>query len=195
MIVAAQLRPGRPSDAADLAALIDMASRGLINWYWSTLCGPGESAFEKGRTRIRNNTESLAHCSRWMVAERDGDAAGGYTGHLLAAAHTDESNSEVYVPMLELESLVEGSWYLMALAVFEEHQRKSVGSLMLADAVTQATKAGATQMSLLVESVNDGAVSFYRRAGFQELARRPYIPFPGSRDDGDWILLTKEVAK
>jgi ribosomal protein S18 acetylase RimI-like enzyme len=193
--VAAQLRPGRPSDAADLAALIDMASRGLINWFWSTLCGPGESALEKGRTRIRNNTDSLAHWSQWTVADAGGDVAGAYTGHFLTAPHTDDSHAEVYVPMLELESLVEGSWYLMALAVFEEHQRKGLGALMLADAEKQARKAGASLMSLLVESVNVGAVRFYRCFGFQELARRAYIPFPGSRDAGDWILLTKEVAR
>jgi len=193
--VAGQLRPGRSSDAADLAALIDMASRGLINWFWSTLREPGESAFEKGRTRIRNNTDSPAHWSQWTVADADGNAAGAYTGHFLAASHTDDTHSEVYVPMLELESLVVGSWYLMALAVFEEHQRKGLGALMLADAEKQARKAGASLISLLVESMNEGAVCFYHRAGFRELARRAYIPFPGSRDDGDWILLTKEVAR
>jgi ribosomal protein S18 acetylase RimI-like enzyme len=175
--------------------LIDMAARGLLTWYWSTLCGPGESAFEKGRTRIMHNTDSPAHWSQWTVAEEDGAAAGAYTGHYLATAHSDDSLSKVFVPMLELQAFALGTWYLMALAVFEEHQKKGIGSLMLADADRQAQRAGSTQMSLLVESVNDAAVGFYRRAGFRELARRAYIPFPGSRDDGDWILLTKEVAR
>ena len=188
------MRPGRMSDSADLAALVDNASRGLLNWFWSSLCGPSESAFEKGRTRIRNNTESPAHWSKWIIAASQDVTAGAYSGYRLEAIQPDEALPQVYAPMLELEALVEGSWYLMALAVFAEHRRKGIGSVMLAGAEQEARHAGASRMSLLVESVNDAAVRFYQRAGFQELARRAYIPFQGSRDEGDWILLTKEVA-
>lgn len=195
MSAAAQLRAGRASDAADLAALIDMAARGLLCWFWSSLCGPGESAFEKGRTRIRNNAESPAHWSRWTIAAREDVTAGAYSGHRLEAVQPDETLPRVYAPMLELEALVVGSWYLMALAVFAEHRGKGVGALMLTGAEQEARQAGVSHVSLLVESANHGAIRFYRRAGFQELARRAYIPFPGSRDEGDWILLTKEVAR
>ena len=59
---------------------------------WSTLCASRRiPPSRRGERRIRNNAESLVHWSQWIVAEADGDAAGGYTGHFLAAAHTDDS--------------------------------------------------------------------------------------------------------
>ncbi len=191
----AQLRAGRASDAADLAALVDMAGRGLLNWFWGSLCEARESAFAKGRDRIRNNADMPAHCLKWTIAEVDGQVAGAYTGYRLEHVATDEKLPDVYAPTHELEALVEGSWFLMALAVFAEHRRQGVASIMLADAEKEASRTGASQMSVLAESVNAGAVQLYQAFGFQEWARRAYIPFPGSRDDGDWILLTKEVAR
>ncbi|MFO0993464.1 MAG: GNAT family N-acetyltransferase [Hyphomicrobiales bacterium] len=136
-----------------------------------------------------------AHYLKWTIAEIEGEVAGAYTGYRLDDVSSDESLPDVYAPTHELEALVEGSWFLMALAVFAEHRRRGVGSIMLADAEQQARLAGASQMSVLAESVNIGAVQLYRAFGFQEFGRRAYIPFPGSRDDGDWILLTKEVAR
>lgn len=191
-----QLRSGKPGDAANIAALVDMAGRGLLNWYWSSLCEPGKSAFARGRGRIRNNPDLVAYCEKWTIAEIDGDVAGACTGYLLETHPTDDTDiSDVYAPAHELELMVEGSWFLMALAVFPELRRRGASSKMLADAENRARKAGTSQMSLLVQSVNTDAVLLYRASGFQELARRAYIPFPGSRDDGDWILFTKEVAK
>jgi ribosomal protein S18 acetylase RimI-like enzyme len=191
-----QLRPGKPADAANIVLLVDMAGRGLLNWFWSSLSDPGESAFARGRSRIRNNPDLVAYCQKWAVAEIEGDVAGACTGYLLEAHHTDDGDiSDVYAPAFELEAMVEGSWFLMALAVFPEHRRKGMGSTLLADAEKRARNASASLMSLLVQSVNTDAVLLYQASGFREVARRAYIPFPGSRDDGDWILFTKEVAK
>jgi hypothetical protein len=36
--------------------------------------------------------------------------------------------------------------------------------------------------------VNEGAYRLYRRLGFREWERRPFVPFPGSDETGDWIL-------
>jgi GNAT superfamily N-acetyltransferase len=192
---AAQLRRGRPSDAADLAALVDMAGRGLLNWYWGTLCEAGESAFAKGRDRIRHKADSPGYYLKWTIAEREGEIAGAYTGYRLEPFPNNIILPDVYGPTQELEALVEGSWFLMALAVFAEHRRRGVASSMLADAEQQARRTGFSQMSVLAESVNAGAMQLCQAFGFQEFDRRAYIPFPGSRDDGDWVLLTKEVAR
>ena len=196
MTASVQLRSGKAADAANIAVLVDMAGRGLLNWYWSSLCEPGESAFAIGRARIRNNSDLVAFCEKWTIVEIEGDVAGACTGYRLEAAPMGDSDiPDVYAPAHELEAMVEGSWFLMALAVFPEHRRKGAGSTMLADAEDRARRAGTSQISLLVQSVNAEAVLLYRTSGFHELARRAYIPFPGSRDNGDWILFTKEVAK
>jgi ribosomal protein S18 acetylase RimI-like enzyme len=195
--VACQFRQGRAADAADLAALIDIASRGLLNWFWGTLCAQGESAFDKGRSRIKGKTESPAFCENWTVAEAAGETAGGFTGYRVSKPFdTSEIKAlpDLYAPMLELEAQAAGTWFLMAIAVFAEFRSLGIGGAMLNEAEGQARQAGATQVSILVESANPRAERFYHRAGFREFARRPYIPFPGSRDDGDWVLLMKEVA-
>ena len=49
-------------------------------------------------------------------------------------------------------------------------------------------------MSIIVEDANAGALRLYLRHGFAEWARRPYVPFPGSMDKGDWVLLGKGMA-
>jgi hypothetical protein len=48
-------------------------------------------------------------------------------------------------------------------------------------------------MSIIMEDANVGALRLYLRHGFAERARRPYVPFPGSMDEGDWVLLGKEL--
>jgi ribosomal protein S18 acetylase RimI-like enzyme len=191
-------RSGRASDAADLAALIDCASRGLLNWYWATLCEPGESALEKGRSRIRRIADSPAHYAKWTVAEVDGENAGGFTGYRIPEPFEmagGDDLPEVYTPMLELEQQAAGSWFLMALAVFVEFRGRGIGTALLREAEGHARTAHLSAVSILVESANLGAERLYRRSGYQEMARPPYIPVPGSRDDGDWILLTKEVPR
>ena len=192
------LRPGRATDAADLAALIDTASRGLLNWFWSTLCVPGESAFKKGRSRIKTKTDSPAYFANWTMAEVEGNIAGAFTGYRVSKPFDTGDIStlpELYAPMLELEAQAAGTWFLMAIAVFGEYRGRGIGSAMLGEAAMQARQSGAERLSILVESANGGAERFYHAAGFTETARRPYIPYPGSRDHGDWILLMKEVAR
>jgi ribosomal protein S18 acetylase RimI-like enzyme len=55
--------------------------------------------------------------------------------------------------------------------------------------------ADAPQISLIVEEANAGALKLYLKTGFRESKRRPFIPFPGSTDRGDWILLRKDIAR
>ena len=97
--------------------------------------------------------------------------------------------------MLELEAIAAGSWYVHILAVHPEFRGRGVGSALLSKAEDIARLAGATRIALIVEEANAGALKLYLRDGFEEWTRRPYIPFPESRDQGDWILLKKEIVK
>ena len=38
---------------------------------------------------------------------------------------------DVYAPLLELEALAAGSWFLMAIAVYPEFRRRGFGSALL----------------------------------------------------------------
>ena len=52
---------------------------------------------------------------------------------------------------------------------------------------------GLKSISLQVEEVNNIALEIYKKNGFEEIDRRPYIPFPGSHDTGDFILMMKNL--
>jgi ribosomal protein S18 acetylase RimI-like enzyme len=194
----ARLRQARVSDALDLACLIDCASRGLALWLWSTLRGAGQSSIEVGRHRIRTLTASPLHYAAFTVAEIDGAVAGALTGRLIPLRYERGDSAdlpEVYAPLLELEAVAAGSWYLNVVAVYPEFRGQGLGSALLRKAEEIARLADAPQISLIVEEANAGALKLYLQTGFRESKRRPFIPFPGSADRGDWILLRKDIAR
>lgn len=192
-----QFRPGRISDAADLAILLDAASRRLAAWFWSTMAEPGQSWPEVGRARIRGNPESPTYHSNWVVAEVDGATAGGLNCYLIPASYEagDAARLPVnFTPMLELEAVARGTWYVQVASVFPEFRGMGIGTALLTRAEALAREAGAGRMSIIVESANERAHALYRRFGFAEWDRRPYIPFPGSDDTGEWVLLAKDIG-
>ena len=193
-------RPAQEADALDLACLIDSASRGLVSWFWSTLREPGQSVIEVGRNFIRTKLDSPLYYKAWLVAEIDSAVAGALTGHLIPTPYqggedTDIAGAAVFAPLIELHAAAAGSWYMTALAVHPEFRGCGLGSSFLIKAEEIAGATGASEISLSVEEANVEAVKFYRRHGFIEWARRPYVPFPGSLDEGDWILLRKQITR
>ena len=181
---------------SDLAVLVDSAARGLVAWLWTTLRNPGQSILEVGRHRILTNTDSFTHFANWTVAEIDREVVGGLTGYVVPEPDKSQAISdlpEAFAPFLELEALAVGTWLILAVAVFPEHRGRGFGTALLAEAENRARRAGARQISLLVETANAGALRLYTLYGFREQARRPYVPFPGSTDEGDWLLMVKDV--
>jgi ribosomal protein S18 acetylase RimI-like enzyme len=193
-----RLRQARESDALDLACLIDSASRGLALWLWSTLRKPDQATIEVARHRIRTLTASPHYYGAFTVSEIDGVVAGALTGRLLPIPYERGDAADLpdaFAPVLELEAVAAGTWYLNVISVYPEFRGRGLGSALLAKAEAIATLSEASQMSLIVEAVNAGALTLYLRHGFVEWARRPYIPFPGSMDEGDWLLLKKKITR
>jgi ribosomal protein S18 acetylase RimI-like enzyme len=134
----------------------------------------------------------------FTVAEIDGACAGALAGRSIPTPYQRGDSAdlpEVFAPLLELEAVAAGSWYLTVIAVHAELRGQGVGSALLRKAEDIARAAEARQISLIVEAANAGAHKLYLSHGFGEWTRRPYIPFPGSRDEGDWVLLKKDLAR
>ena len=61
---------------------------------------------------------------------------------------------------------------LLRIGVSPEHQRRGIGSRLLAESVSRATAAGATRLLLEVSADNDDAAAFYDHWGLTEIDRR-----------------------
>lgn len=189
-------RAGRPEDASDLAVLVDAASRRIAGWYWSTLAAPGQSWFEVGRSRIRDLPETASHHANWHVAEAEGRTVGAFFGFSVPDPYDRIDLDEMPPPlraMYELEVVAKGCWLLQAVALFAEARGKGYGPPLIARACEVARDAGHRRIALEVESPNTGAIGLYRKCGFVEWERRIFVPFPGSDDEGDWILMVKDL--
>jgi ribosomal protein S18 acetylase RimI-like enzyme len=198
MKASVRFRPALESDVPDLLCLIDSASRGLALRLWTTLREPDQATLEAARNRVRTHRTSPLYYGGFIIAEVDGAIAGAMTGRLIPIPYERGDSGDlpaVFVPLLELEAAAAGSWYITIMSVYPEFRGRGLGSALLGEAESTARRAAAPQMSLIVEEANARALKLYLRYGFVEWTRRPFIPFPGSTDTGDWILLSKQIAR
>jgi ribosomal protein S18 acetylase RimI-like enzyme len=80
------------------------------------------------------------------------------------------------------------------LATFPEVRGQSIGSGLLSEAETIAREAGASAMSVIVGSWNEGAARLYARAGYASTAREQAVLPPGFPHQGDWVLMLRSLA-
>jgi ribosomal protein S18 acetylase RimI-like enzyme len=195
--MAVRLRPARKADAAQLAVLMDIASQGLVSHVWNSIALPGESPIEIGRARIAERKTLPSHFSNWTVAEVNDDVAAAYAGYKVPEPYHAGDTSELpaaYTPLLELEALAAGSWFLAVLAVFPEFRQRGLASRMLIAAELEAKRSRAKTISLTVSAENTIARELYLKSGFSELARRKRIALSADGDCADeWLLLTKKL--
>lgn len=109
--------------------------------------------------------------------------------------HLDDLDEypDIVRPLVKLEALVPGSWYINAIATFENHRGKGVGRFLIADAEEQAKIARCNLLSLIVTTENTNAKHLYERLGFQAVSKLPVLPCPGCLHGGDWLLMTKQI--
>lgn len=195
-----EFRLARQTDCTHLALFADMATRCLTSHLWCLAATAGQSAFEVGRSIIRNDAQHFSHFSNWRVAELDGDVVGAINTCLLPPPVALPLSPPQPMPEAtrapnELKALATGTCYLSAAALYPEHQGRGFGSALIDEAVSQARHGGAGQLTLLVGSFNTQAHRLYLRCGFEEWARRPFTAFPGSDSPGEWVLMRKAIPK
>lgn len=189
------LRPATRADATHLACLVDIAGEGFAAHFWGEMAVEGQSPFEVGRARALRETGSFT----WRnahVATSDGEVVGALVGYriddpvdLMGVAEAPE----MIRPLMELEALAPGHWYVSVLAVYPEHRGTGIGRALLARAEGIALASGAPGMAIIVAEENEGARRLYARSGYVETARRALVPFPGYRRHGDWLLMVKPL--
>jgi GNAT superfamily N-acetyltransferase len=197
------IRPATPADAIHMTCFVDMASEGLVLMLWEALRGPHQTLIEFGRSRAMREDGAFSYRNA-HIAEVAGAVAGGLVGYRIDPGHDvsvrmpDPAEAakvpDFLRPVIELEQLACGHWYVNILATYPEMRGKGVGAVLLAKADDLGRSTGATGTALIVDAENQPALRAYARAGYFEKARRPLVPFPMRPNGGTWLLLAKPLA-
>jgi ribosomal protein S18 acetylase RimI-like enzyme len=143
------------------------------------LCDPGSTEYYKN----------------YWVALEDNEIVGGLLAFPFDDQDPDSDHPLIPEDRLVLEEPFEaigspGSYYIHALSVFPEYARRGIGSVLLGLAGEQAVKNEISELSLYVFAENLGAISLYKKHGFQETGRRALVPHPKFIYSGDVLLMT-----
>ena len=191
-----QFRTATEDDCTELALILDVAGRRLPSYLWSQDTGQGQSCFEYGREKIRTDTNRNSYFKNWLVAEFQDKFVGAFFGFSVDDPYPEidlEAVPECFRPCVELERVARGCWLLQAIAILPQYRGKGLARQLLGKAENVARDSGTNRIALQVEEVNEIAFKTYQKNGYIEVDRRPYIPFPGSDDTGDYVLMWKEL--
>lgn len=189
------IRKAAPDDSAVLVGLMNIAGEGIPAWLWSKMAEPGEDVMAFGARRVARREGGFSHVNA-HVATVQGAIAGMLLGYRLPdpyEAGPMDDLPAVVQPLIELESLVPGSWYINAIATTAAWRGQGVGSRLMTLAQQLARDSGAAELSLIVAEENTRAQALYQRLGYRTLARRMIVPFPGCPHAGYWALMTRSV--
>lgn len=189
------VRPARPNDAHEMAALVNIASEGLAMYFWREASG-GKDPFEYGISRAAREDGSFSYRNGTVI-----EASGKVVALLIGYRQPDvfepvdlSDFSTLIRPLVELESFAPRTWYVNVLATFPEHRGNGLGSKLLVEAERLAKASSATGLSLIAAEENHDAVRLYERTGYSKRQRRPLAPYPGCPHGGDWVLMTKPLG-
>jgi ribosomal protein S18 acetylase RimI-like enzyme len=190
----AMIRQATAADAAHLVRFINMAADDLPLHFWRKSVGPDGDALAYGLERAARETGSFSYRNAW-VYEVDGAVAACLLGYAAEAdpAPIAPDTPAIFVPLLELEAMAPGSWYLNVLATYDSFRGRGIGSALLAEAEGIAHAAGHTSISLIAEDTHLDALRLYRAKGYQEIARRPVVKGDWAVEAAEWILFVKGV--
>lgn len=189
-----EIRKAQASDAAHLVRFINMAADDLPLHFWRKAVGPSGDPWALGQERAARETGNFSYHNAWL-AEIDGEIGACLLGY--SAEDTPEpiapDTPAIFVPLLELEALAPGSWYLNVLATYETFRGKGLGGALLAEAERIAAQAGHTTISLIAADTHEDARRLYAAKGYREIARRAVVKEDWQVDANSWILLVKPI--
>ncbi|MDB5541145.1 MAG: putative acetyltransferase [Devosia sp.] len=189
------MRPATRADASEVALLVNIATHGGIGngWAHDQRAGDAYDPVEVGRLEMLEESDAL-NWRNATLAESDGEVVGMLLGYPeLETMPAMRANTPAFlVPIIELERLAAGRWFISMLAV-HIGWRKGVGSQLLNVAEHKRSETSARGLALITEDVNTRARQLYERRGFAVEATRPMRDYPDGKARGkDWLLMVKE---
>lgn len=189
------IRPATPNDADTMAKLINIAGEGLPVYLWQDMIEDSETVWDVGRRRARREEGGFSYRNTsFAFGEHQ------IMGALIDYALPDEVEPfdpvhipAMFVPLLELENLAPGSWYINVLAVFPPFRNRGVGSVLIRAAENNARNAGKQSVSIIASDGNPAAVRLYERMGYTARAKRKMVKDDWENPGENWILLVKTL--
>lgn len=182
-------------DARHLAYLVNLAGEGMPFHMWHTMCAPGQQVIDLGTERAARETGDFSYKNARILKEDN-----EITSCLIAFPLDDPynlSNLETYPdyikPLVQLEAMAAGNWYINVLAVYEPYRHKGYARMLMQESFMRARKAGHNSVCLIVHSANTPALTLYESLGFDKSAELPAIVIPGIIESGNWQLLVKQL--
>lgn len=195
MTVPITIRPATKADASEVALLVNIATHGGIGIGWrhdERAEGTYDPA-EVGRLDMLDETSGL-NWRNASMAESDGEIVGMLLGYPEPDTMPDTPQMEAFLrPIIELEWLAGGKWFISMLAVHKPWRSKGIGRQLMSLAEQKRAETGRRGLALIVEDENTGARRLYERDGFLVAAARPMHRYPdGTRPGQDWLLMVKD---
>lgn len=190
------IRPATKADASEVALLVNIATHGGIRggWEYDERAKGTYDPLEVGRLDMMDETSEL-NWRNASMAEVDGEVV----GMLLGYPEPDdmgpfpEDLMGFLVPIVELEWLAGGNWFISMLGVHVPWRSHGIGARLLALAEDKRAETGRRGLALIVEDRNSRARALYERMGFAVTASRPMRHYPdGTQPGKDWLLMVKE---
>jgi len=188
------IRPAQIADIPHLAYALMEASGGLVEAvYEGVIPGRETNLIVEHLFSRPNATTAFTHC---LVACNEGRVLGSIHAFPMDAMGKGPADPLVpqdrfylYAPFEHMHA--EGSYYLMAAAVYPEFQGFGIGRRLIAEAESAAKAEGFREASLNVFAENRGAVRLYETLGYKECARQPVVGHDKIRYGGDVLLMTR----
>lgn len=189
------IRGATAADAGHLVRFINMAADDLPLHFWRKSVGPEGDPWAYGAERAARESGNFSYRNAWL-AEVGGEVAACLLGYVADAepGPVEADTPPIFVPLLELEALAPGAWYLNVLATYDAYRGRGCGSALLAFAESEALRAGCDRVSLIAADTHGEALRLYRAKGYAEVARRQVVKGDWAVDASEWILFVKPVG-
>jgi ribosomal protein S18 acetylase RimI-like enzyme len=185
-------RPATKADARLLAELVNEAGDGLPFYVWSKYAQAGETPWDIGQDRAARETSDFSYRNATLI-EQDGAAAGCLIGYDIpeTAKPITPDTPALFRPLLELENLALGTWYINVLAVLPGFRNLGLGTKLLQRAEEIAAQHRKHGLSLIVSDANPGAWRLYERSGYRACDARPMVKEGWVNEGQNWVLMKK----
>jgi ribosomal protein S18 acetylase RimI-like enzyme len=116
------------------------------------------------------------------------------TGRSLPEPLLTEERLAVIGPLIELDTVAQGTYFVNAIATFPAHRHRGTGRRLIGLACDDARHARLPAVTLTTFEEDRRLVDYYLDLGFGTVAARPIVPHHCITHSGNLILMSKPIS-